>query len=170
VTAYHEAGHAVARYLIHRKTGAIRRSPFADKEAGAESERLPAHLIVPNPANPAQTGIRPGPYTDEERLRLESELKTTVAASVTEAIVTGRDAVDDVLEDEAQRSDRAHFWTIANSLWAGDPSTRDQSVNRLVREVDEAMVTAWRKVEAVATAYLHSEDGLSADEVERLLK
>jgi hypothetical protein len=158
-TAYHEAGHAVARFFTHGTTGPIIPAPLEGKEAGAEAEPLPGELLD-------GTELVPGPYTPEQRERLIAEIRTTLAGCVAEGMIVRRSALD-VLEDAASSSDRAAVWGIAGRLW-NNTDERDRRVDALCDEVETAMAMHWSKAERVARAYLERGE-LTAEEVRDLV-
>jgi hypothetical protein len=158
ITAIHEAGHAVARYLIHGTTGAIRPTPAPGKAAASESEPLPCHL---------RGALARREYIGSDRTRLLEEIQTTLAGPAAEAAMRGKPTLD-VLEEPPQRSDCEVVYGVAGLLWT-TPAVRDREVARIASEMDQALSDDWALVEAVATAYLR--DGqLTADDVRQAIE
>lgn len=158
-TAYHEAGHAVARFLVHGTTGAIIAAPQEGKEAGAEAEPLPPELLN-------GTQLVAGPYTPPQRQRLIAEIRTTLAGCVAEGMLLSREPLD-VLEDAASCSDRMTVWGIAGRLWT-NTDERDERVASFAKDLVEEFDVEWAKVDRVANAYLQQGD-LTPSEVAHLV-
>ena len=112
--------------------------------------------------------LRAGPYDDTERLRLEQEIKTTLAGAVAEAMEWGRDPLEQ-LEEQGNGSDAGDVHEIATRLW---PDGRDRigHLNRLSGEVEADLDGAWSAVVRVAEAYDRRTAGLDGDEVARLCR
>ncbi len=155
--AFHESGHALARYLIHGTTGPMALEPAPGKQAGVEAEPLPLDLLHPDSHR-----LVGGPYNPAQRSRLVEEVKTTLAGSVAEAMVTGESALD-VLEHEEQASDRQQVYGIAGRLL---PMTdeRDRFVEDACVEVKTLLESHRSVLDALATAF-EERRALSADEV-----
>ena len=161
VTAIHEAGHAVARHIVHGTTGAIRWKPESGREAGAESEPLPDHLVE-NRGSGLPARLADGPFRHEsDRFRLEQEIKTTLAGSIAEAAVRGTQP-DVVLSELAQDSDFEYSAGIANKLWA-ETGERERNLERITAETSSEILKYWPAVSRVADAF--DERDLTADDV-----
>jgi hypothetical protein len=158
-TAYHEAGHALARYLVHGSTGPVAPAPFPDKEAGAEMEPLPPELLD-------GTRLVPGPYSAVLRNRLVQEVKTGLGGCVAEAILLRRDPLEVLDNEPSLESDRSIVFGVGGSLWL-DTEERDREIEALATEMTRELQARWATVERIATAYL--EGPLTATQVRELV-
>lgn len=160
--AYHEAGHAVARWLVHGSTGPVVRAPTADAQAGAESHPFPAALqkIV---NGPDPVGHR---YSETQAERLTQEVKTALAGCVSEGMLVGRDT-GELLSEPENHHDEKTAYACAGLLNKTSTSARDKLIDDLVAELRSELQRECKAVRAIAKAFM--ERDLSAADVKGLI-
>lgn len=167
VVAMHEAGHAVARFLVHGDTGEVLLEP--GRQGRSQSKPLPPCIH--------EARLQNEPFTPCERARLEAEIKTALAGAITEAWAR-QIPPREVLMEAEQHLDRDSIQLCATDLWGSKDlwlgaASQDMEararVNGLLEAIGHELLAHRNCVERVA-AKLERQRGLTALEVRQLLQ
>jgi hypothetical protein len=150
-TAYHEAGHAIARFALGRRIDRVSILPDADSLGHVRGQVLPSHLFA-----------KGGDISDVPTKTVEDQIVILLAGPLAEKRFTGR------WNRVGASSDYEGASTVAVSTH-GDDDVRDAFI-RYLEAVGKALIDVhWYLVEALAAALLERET-LSGVQVHRVIR
>lgn len=148
LTAFHEAGHALAAELFGEQTTRVEIVGDIDHSGSTETLRFPA-------------GPDEVETPRETRESIESRLRCVLAGVVTEAMISGREGWDDASEDLEMAV------RIAMKL-VDDCEDVLPLLERTRLELERVLRERWPAVERLADELMHRKS-LSGSEVRRIL-
>jgi ATP-dependent Zn protease len=151
-TAYHEAGHAVAHYLL-RRAGRLREVTIVpDAQRGTPGR-------APRWTDPYD--LDDGPWSDLVKVRLQHEAMVLLAGGIAERRFAGRTDQADTQSDYEKAAELA----LAIS---GSEHAADAFLDWLGTVTEDLVADRWPAVEAIAAALLQQRT-LSAHDVDQLV-
>ena len=148
LTAFHEAGHALAAELFGERTTRVEIVGDADLSGSTETLRLPS--------DPDDEGA-----SQASRESVEDQLRCVLAGIVAEAMVSGRDSWDETSED----LDLA----VRLAMKVVDDCEEVVPLLESIRvDLEQVLGQRWAVIEKLADALMHRKQ-LSGAEVRRIL-
>lgn len=156
-TANHEAGHAVARYLLWGTTGDTSIQRYGDDWGRSESQPLPREYFDNH-------GFR-FPESPLQRRVLKKVMLSVLAGSAGEsALLLDRGEASSTREVfESKSDDQKPFWNAARRLWP-EPPRRDRGAAHVEFLADRLVAEGRHLIKALASELLVRTD-LTATEV-----
>jgi ATP-dependent Zn protease len=151
-TAYHEAGHAVAHYLL-RRAGRLREvTIIPDAQRGTLGRA---------PRSTAPSDLDDRPWSDLVKVRLQHEAMVLLAGGIAERRFAGQ------ADHVGTRSDYARAADFALTI-SGSEHAADVLLDWLGTVTEDLVADRWPAIEAVAAALLERRT-LSAKDVDELV-